>query len=320
MLNEAKEVDAASLGNAPIRLQRTALLDAFVVAFCRELEGQLVQGLLREYVLRRENLSLIRGKLRIDLQFKHNLAHQERLYCEYDELSANFRVNQFIKGVLRRLAGLPLGSGALRRLRELLLRFDEVADVNPTVTMLDEIPLDRATGRYTEVLRQSRWFLNGTYPDVAVGSDSAAALLFDMNKLFEACVIRASRREAWKRGLRLHAHGPPKWFALEISKDKQMFAMKPDITIRDPYGSTLLVADAKWKLLDEDETRFGIAESDLYQLAAYAVRYSAAGAALIYPKQQRFSKKRVLGLYRPQLQVQLIPFDVVERSLHELNM
>ena len=58
MLMDAREIVPALSGSATVRMQQTALLDAFVLAFCRELEAQLTQGLLRQYVARRENMSV----------------------------------------------------------------------------------------------------------------------------------------------------------------------------------------------------------------------------------------------------------------------
>ncbi|MFC4309778.1 McrC family protein [Steroidobacter flavus] len=320
MLNESRELQPATAGNGPVRMQRAVLLDAFVLAFCRELEVQLAQGLLRQYVSHVENLPVIRGKLRVELQLKHNSVHRERLYCEYDELSPDMPLNRVIKGVLQRLSKLPLGARALKHVRELLLRFDGVADVVPSAKMLDAIVVNRTMARYESVLRQCRWFLEGIYPDVTVGANVAAALLFDMNKLFESCVTRAAQRIARGRGLRLHAQGPMKWFARDAATDKQLFAMKPDMTLSDADGTVLLVADAKWKLLDEAEAKWGVAEADMYQLAAYAARYGATQAALIYPKQSSFSVTRALGLHKPALRVQLVPFDVVTRSFHGLSV
>lgn len=318
MLSESRQLQPATIGAGPVRLQKAVLLDAFVLAFCRELEAQLAQGLARQYVSHLENLSVIRGKLRWELQLKYNLAHRERVYCEYDEQSADILLNRILKGVLRRVSNLPLAAQATKCIRELLLRFDGVTDVVPSVGMLDELIVNRTMARYESVLQQCRWFLEGTYPDVAAGANVAAALLFDMNKLFEDCVTRAARRLARSRGLRLQAQGPMQWFAREIATDRQMFALKPDVTLSDDDGKVLLVADAKWKLLDEDEAKWGVAEADMYQLAAYAARYGAAQAALIYPKQRSFSVNRTLSLHRPALRVQLVPFDVVTRAFHDL--
>lgn len=314
MLSESKLIEPATSGKGPMRLQRAVLLDAFVLAFCRELEAQVAQGLLRRYISRIEDIPLVRGKLRLELLYRQNAVSKQRLCCEFDELSVDIPINRALKGVLRKLARLPLGARAAKYVRELSLRFDGVCDVTATPGMLDGIVLDRTMTRYAAIIEQCRWFLHGIYPDVATGDAEAAALLFDMNKLFEACVTYAAKREAWKRGLRLHAQGPRKWFAHDVAGDRDLLAMKPDITIMDEDGVVLVVADAKWKLLDENDKKFGVAESDLYQMAAYAARYGARRATLIYPRQLGFSQRRELRAYSPPAVIELVPFDVANRS------
>lgn len=318
MLSESRLIEPTTAATGPMRLQRTVLLDAFVLAFCRELEVQVAQGLVRQYVDRLDNIPVVRGKLRLELLFKENVVRKERMYCEYDELSADILLNRAIKGVLRKLTRFPLGLRAAKYVRELSLRFDAVSDVIATPGMLDDIALDRTMTRYASIVEQCRWFLHGIYPDVTTGDSEAAALLFDMNKLFEVCVTHAARREAWRRGLRVHAQGPRKWFARDVAGARDIFAMKPDITITDAERVVLVVADAKWKLLDENDGKFGVTEADMYQMAAYASRYGAARATLIYPRQLGFTRRRELRTYTPQAVIELVPFDVVNRSCNSI--
>jgi 5-methylcytosine-specific restriction enzyme subunit McrC len=75
------------------------------------------------------------------------------------------------------------------------------------------------------------------------------------------------------------------------------------------------VADAKWKVLDEEERKFGVAESDVYQLAAYAARYGTSDACLIYPMQEGFSRPRELRVHASPVSMRLVPFDIAARSL-----
>ena len=66
--------------------------------------------------------------------------------------------------------------------------------------------------------------------------------------------------------------------------DGPLFALKPDFVIEAPHGSVVL--DAKWKWLAPREPRrekLGVAESDVYQMLAYAQAYDAKRLVLIYP-------------------------------------
>jgi 5-methylcytosine-specific restriction endonuclease McrBC regulatory subunit McrC len=54
----------------------------------------------------------------------------------------------------------------------------------------------------------------------------------------------------------------------------------------DDEDRALLVADAKWKLLDASATQEGVAAADMYQLVTYARRFACGDVALLYPAQQ----------------------------------
>ena len=60
--------------------------------------------------------------------------------------------------------------------------------------------------------------------------------------------------------------------AARDSKGNGAFAMKPDIVgVRE--GGYEWILDTKWKMLSQDEWREGVAQSDLYQMYAYASCY-----------------------------------------------
>ena len=53
-----------------------------------------------------------------------------------------------------------------------------------------------------------------------------------------------------------------------------------------PDGSATCIArvlDAKWKRLDPESVQWGVDQSDIYQLLAYALRYGCQRVELIYP-------------------------------------
>ena len=66
-----------------------------------------------------------------------------------------------------------------------------------------------------------------------------------------------------------------------------------------PSGETATVIDTKWKRLktDQEDARNGVAQSDLYQLYAYAHRYQSPDNVLLYPRVEGVSAKayRLIG-------------------------
>jgi 5-methylcytosine-specific restriction enzyme subunit McrC len=314
MLVKSRRLKAQRGSTANIALQKAALLDVFILHFCDQLHTELMQGMIRHYVVRNENIHFLRGRLRMEQQFKHNLTHKERLYCQYDELSSDNGHNQSIKHVLQLMMKLATGVLVRKSLTELLMRFDSVSDMTVNVCMVDNLKFNRSTSRYIPIFRQCRWFLQGLHPDVLVGHDSCITLLFDMNQLFESYVASVFKKLAWVAGKRMREQGPQKYMVKRDEKDQQLFLMKPDMTFLDNDDNCMAIADTKWKLLDEREKKLGIAQGDLYQIASYAIRYGVDRLALVYPKQQYLQNTIELRIQGTTTTLHVIPIDVTSSS------
>lgn len=58
---------------------------------------------------------------------------------------------------------------------------------------------------------------------------------------------------------------------------------KPDISImKDKI--VIRIADTKYKMLAEDDVKYGVSQSDLYQMFAYSRKYKVQDIILIYPR------------------------------------
>ena len=230
MLSKARRLKLRRAGTAGVALQKHSLLDVFILNFCDQLHAQLMQGRIRKYIERKENLNVLRGRLRIEQQFKQNLAHRERLFCQYDELSEDNVHNQVLKYVLKILLRTAIGNRARIQVAELLMRFDPISESSADAALLDSLSFDRSTARYEAIFDQCRWFIGGLHPDVLAGKETCVSLLFDMNQLFETYVGVELRKKAWSEGLRVREQGPRKYFARRQDTDEYVFMMKPDIS------------------------------------------------------------------------------------------
>lgn len=91
-----------------------------------------------------------------------------------------------------------------------------------------------------------------------------------------------------------------RYFLLNQMKNKDdknyslsKFQLKPDIVLKEDK----VIIDTKWKILNQDNNKFDIKESDVYQMHAYGRRYEDENSghtprlALIYPKSNNFISK-----------------------------
>lgn len=284
MLSKAKLLTLPKGTSANLSLQRYALLDVFILLFCEQLKIQVLQGLVRQYESTEENIPVLRGRLLINEQLKNNLAHKERLFCRYDELTADIKINQIIKFTLNLLYRFCTFNQTKKVVTEALFAFEEVSDQYIVLHDFKGIAFDRSTARYEGLINQCDMFIRGLAPDVVAGESSAISLLFDMNRLFEAWVAAKLKPEAFKKGLTLKEQGPRKYLAVRADTAQAVFQMRPDISLIDDDGAVVEIIDAKWKVLDSSESKLGVSQSDLYQMVTYDSNYAPDRLTLIYPK------------------------------------
>ncbi|HHW4074554.1 TPA: 5-methylcytosine restriction system specificity protein McrC, partial [Campylobacter coli] len=111
------------------------------------------------------------------------------------------------------------------------------------------------------------------------GKNEAFALLFPMEKLFEDYVAHMLKKANPTQNIKTQSSGK----YLISKKGEKCFMLKPDLYIEN---ETIL--DTKWKIPDSNEDKkHGIAQSDLYQMFAYACKFKIHDIKLIYPLCER---------------------------------
>lgn len=90
--------------------------------------------------------------------------------------------------------------------------------------------------------------------------------------------------------------------------------LKPDFLLKQ--GKQAWVLDTKWKLIDESlgdsREKYGLSQSDFYQLFAYGERYLDAEGEmfLVYPMTSKFRVPLQVFDYSTELRLWVVPFDL----------
>ncbi|ALA18521.1 MULTISPECIES: McrC family protein [unclassified Chelatococcus] len=279
MLARAGELGSKRVGDAGLGQQRSHLLDVFIEDFCSQVKSALRGGAIARYSEKTENLKAIRGRLELTEHLRTNAFDRSHLLCRFDERSIDNPYNQALKAVLRILLGFALSPRTRAMVTAFLHRFDEVTDRRLRVRDIESLRLDRTIRHWEPVFARARWLLSGLYPDVRTGDAAGSALLFNMEKLFEAVLGLRIRHACQLLGggrLSVGLQGPVKDLATSG------FQLRPDITIQSGDESVVIL-DAKWKRLDLGEPNSGVTSGDAYQMNAYASRYRCKRLALVYP-------------------------------------
>jgi len=284
MLAAVQKLSLHSMDTANLNFQQHVLLDVFILSFVEKLQNLLRQGMIHSYIRQENNLTVIRGKIDIAQQIKHNICNQHRTFCKYDEFISDNLPNRIIKVTLTYLLRFARSNLVQQLLEQLCGIFADVSHVFPSETDWELLHFDRTNEDWEEILKQCRWFLNGMNPDVISGREQSICLLFAMNILFEE-YIAIELKKAVGDKYDVLAQKPQKKLLNNID-GRKLFTMKPDIYVKDKLnGKPAAILDTKWKLLSGDEKKMGVSQADLYQMYTYAGSYDVPKVMLLYPKQ-----------------------------------
>jgi 5-methylcytosine-specific restriction enzyme subunit McrC len=281
MIATALSMDLHAAGTGQMDKTDDSVLEILVRLFCRHMWNMVRRGLVRKYLGRSENLSVLRGRLSVASQIRMNLSRPDRLACDFDEFGENNLINQVLKAALRVLLPVARSSGNQRNLAELLFCFQEVDDLPPAGIPWHLLGTDRLTRHLEPHLNLARVFIEGRSQDVLSGASSGFTLLFDMNELFEAYVGAVARKVFSTASVKVSLQGPHRHLA-QRPDGVGAFQLRPDIVVSDG-GQVRFIADTKWKRLKPADFRDGVVSADVYQMYAYSSKYAAPEVVLLYP-------------------------------------
>jgi len=272
--------------SAKVSAARMPLLEVFIAEFLRTVESIVKRGLSSDYSRRRDNLFALRGKLVIAPHLRQNLSRADRFFTEHDEFSTDRPENRLLHSALQSVLLVSHSQRNYRLARALEFAFADVpTSINPGLDF-QRVRVDRGTNHYSDAIAWARLILEDYSPLAGRGSHGAPSLLFPMESVFEAFVAKHLSNQL-VRPLVLKTQTGSKCLVRHLGQ--QWFRLKPDCVIFDT-GNPLLVLDTKWKLLDKRRSgraeKYGLAESDFYQMHAYGHSYLQGNGEviLVYPK------------------------------------
>lgn len=129
---------------------------------------------------------------------------------------------------------------------------------------------------YKNILSWCKIFLQNKTFTPYEGKNEAFALLFPMEKIFEDYVAYMLKFANPNKNIKIQSSGK----YLANKNGEKCFMLKPDLYIENE-----MILDTKWKIPDQnnEDKKYGISQSDLYQMFAYACKFKINDIKLIYP-------------------------------------
>lgn len=306
MLRRLKHSPFKHLNSAHLNTDKMHLLEIFIAMFNEELSQLIKKGIVSDYITIEENAPFIKGKIKLKEQLQQNVLHQERFFIAYDSYESNRIENRLIKSTIEYLIKKTNSTENKKRLREFMFVFETVKSADDPNNDFAQITNNRQMKHYESILQWCQIFLNNRSFISFKGDEIAYALLFDMNKIFEDYVAY----EMKKQYPQLHVKTQHTSQHLLIAPSN-LFKLRPDLIIGDNA-----IGDTKWKIVKENERRYGISQSDLYQMFAYGKKYEREELYLIYPKSDGFMKSQKIPFkFEENMPLQLLCFDCEKGTL-----
>ncbi len=251
------------------------LVEALVHSYVRVTKAALRRGLLQGYVTVEDRLTTIRGRVRFDEQIRRQPALPLPVYVQYDDFTEDIVENRLLKAATHALIRLPLRSEVSRRLlRVLLAQFEGISLVRFNPRDVPEPVITRLDSHYASALRLARVILQNTSLELRHGGVTGAAVLFDMNKVFEDFVVTSLRDALDLRRHELRQGARGRSLTLDAARRVRL---EPDLSLwRD--RQCLFVGDVKYKRVAFE----GVNHPDLYQLLAYTIATQLPAGLLVY--------------------------------------
>ena len=281
MLSCLKEFKGKSFKNAQLNDSKLPIYEVFIQMYLNEVQELLKKGLKSDYLTIEGNLTFFKGKFLINQHLKHNIIFKDRFYMAYDEFHINRPENRLIKTALLKLNKISSNGKNQLLAKRLLAEFEMVNQSTNIDKDFSLVKKDRNTQAYQSLMTWSQVFLKNKSFSTFKGTENVNALLFPMEKIFEAYVAKQLKIKF------------PEWNVETQKDDKYLFdnpktfGLNPDIYMSK--GGSAIVLDTKWKKLIRNSNNYGISQSDMYQMYAYAYKYDVENIVLIYPKHKEIS-------------------------------
>lgn len=246
--------------------------DLFAAILAKGTAQQLKQGLYREYTTKQETLSVMRGKLDMPGTIRSRVQREQKLSCEFDELSEDNLYNQILKTTMIFLIR-DKGVDAERKaqLKKVLVFFDGVSLLEPSGIPWSKLHYQRGNKNYETLLNVCYFVLDGMLQTTKKGTYKMASFSDKhMARLYEKFILEYYRYHY--SDLTEARAAQVKW-DLTGENDESMIRFLPimqtDVYLRK--GDRILIIDAKYygETFQQQFDKYTLHSGNLYQIFTY---------------------------------------------------
>jgi 5-methylcytosine-specific restriction enzyme subunit McrC len=252
------------------------LAEAIIPLFVRAAQDAIRPGLLHGYRRHDEALTTVRGRIRMEDQFRRRQGLPLPVEVSYDDFTPDVLENRLLRTAVDVLGRLRLRYEPSRR--SLARLHQQLAGITPVPVTSRDVPeplWTRLNEHYRIAVSLARIIISRAALEARAGGQNASVFLIDMNKVFEDFV-----RVALKEALGLSAREFPQGAAghrLSLDDGGQV-DLRPDLSWWH-HGTCVFVGDCKYK-----KTNGAVPNADVYQMLAYLTALDLDEGLLVYAR------------------------------------
>lgn len=285
--------------------------------FLNELKILFKEGLKRDYARVHRTEKFMRGRLDMNQVMRQKAGQAHLFPIRYDEFNFNRLENRLIKTALTYLFKRTKNADNWRVANEFLQQLSDLEIVHNGHFQLKHWQDSKLMKGYRAILPWCTLILEKMNPNFQQGQHQGIALLFPMEKLFEAYVGYYLQKNLNQYDVKTQEIK----YSLVQHKNKNLFQLKPDFVLRHKLYEHVIIVDTKWKILDQtagnNSEKYGISQTDLYQMLAYGYKYQqnnepCADMILIYPYHDQFTATLpMFEFHAENLKLHVVPFKLL---------
>lgn len=240
----------------------------FAAILAKGIGRQLKQGLYREYLNRKDDTVIVRGKIDMPGIVRNRIARKRVLTCEYDELSENNLLNQILKTtVVLLLRHARVDQEYKNDLKKEMLFFSNVDTVDPASIRWSAIRFRRDNSTYRMLISLCQLILEGMLLTTDSGEYKLATFVDEqrMSRLYEKFILEYYAKEC-PQVIATASQIP---WALDDGIGTMLPVMQSDIMLT--RGNEVLIIDAKY-YTHTTQTQYDVHtlhSNNLYQIFTY---------------------------------------------------
>lgn len=300
--------------------------DLMAAILSKGIATQIKCGLGKEYILRTEALSSLRGKMDITKSIKTQTILKKQMRCTYDEFSVNGTKNRIIKSTLELLLKSDIPKYRKKELRKLIIFFSEVENID-LHSVNWNIKYDRNNKTYRMLISICYLVVNGLLQTNLDGNTKIMDFLDEqsMFRLYEKFILGYYKKH--------YAELSPSASRIPWSVDntRMLPIMQSDIHLQK--NNTVLIIDAKYyshttQVKYDNHT---LHSNNMYQIFTYVKNcdyafeeedHKVSGMLLYAKTEEEIQPDNIYQMHGNQITVKTLDlnqkFDIIAKQLDDI--